>query len=226
MGSLSKEQKRFLESTAAQYAEHLGDAAEWLAERGIDLDHARYEGLGVVRNPPALHEYHEGRLAIPYITEFGVVNMSFRCLKDHKCKETLDYVKADGAKVNCTKYKKLKGAESDLYGVRAFDEARDWIGVCEGELDSLILRQIGIPAVSNPGAKNWKEHWPNVFEDFSRIYIFADGDAAGEGMFEKFQDGLSKTSAAVIKVRLPAGEDVNSTYQKYGAEAILKRIKK
>lgn len=215
MGSLSKEQKRFLESTAAQYAEHLGDAAEWLAERGIDLDHARYEGLGVVRNPPALHEQQEGRLAIPYITEFGVVNMSFRCLKDHKCKDS-----------GCIKYIKLKGAESDLYGVRAFDEARDWIGVCEGELDSLILRQIGIPAVSNPGAKNWKEHWPNVFEDFSRVYIFADADSAGEGMFEKFQDGLSKTSAAVIKVRLPAGEDVNSTYQKYGAEAILKRIKK
>ncbi len=215
MGQLSKEQRRFLETTAAQYAEHLDDAADWLAGRAISLDHARYEGLGVVRNPPALHESYEGRLAIPYITEFGVVNMSFRCLRDHSCKQE-----------GCVKYLKLKGAESDLYGVRAFDDARDWVGVCEGELDSLILRQIGIPAVSNPGAKNWKSHWPNVFEDFSRVYIFADADSAGEGMFEKFQDGLAKTSAAVIKVRLPKGEDVNSTYQKYGAEAILKRIKK
>jgi 5S rRNA maturation endonuclease (ribonuclease M5) len=215
MGMLSKEQRKFLESSAVQYAEHLDDAAEWLAARGIDLEHARFEGLGVVRNPTAMHEGYEGRLAIPYITEFGVVNMSFRCLRNHKCRDE-----------GCVKYLKRKGAESDLYGVRAFDDARDWIGVCEGELDSLILRQIGIPAVSNPGAKNWKEWWPNVFEDFSRVYVFADADDAGDGMYERFSDGLSKTSASVIKVKLPAGEDVNSTYVKHGADAILRRIKK
>lgn len=226
MPALSKEQRRFLESTAIQYAEHLDDAAEWLAGRGIELEHARFEGLGVVRNPPAAHETFEGRLAIPYITEFGPVNMTFRCLKDHDCKSTVAYTKKDGTEVKCGKYLKSPGMESDLYGVRAFDDARDWIGVCEGELDSLILRQIGIPAVSNPGAKNWNPWWPNVFEDFSRVYVFADADSAGEGMYEMFVDRLARASTTVIKVALPRGEDVNSTYQKYGAEAILKRIKK
>lgn len=215
MAQLSRERKLFLESTASQYSEHLGDAAEWLVERGIDLGRAAYEGLGVVRNPPALHASYEGRLAIPYVTQYGIVNMTFRCLQDHDCK-------ANGH----GKYRKLKGQESDLYGVRAFDDATDWIGVCEGELDSLILRQIGLPAISNPGAKNWKAHWPNVFEDFSRIYIFADGDTAGEGMYETFRDNLLKSNTSVIKVALPPGEDVNSTYVKYGAESILKRIKK
>ena len=212
MPQLSKEQKRFLDSTALQYAEHLADAEGWLAGRGIELDHARYEGLGVVTDPPALHEHLRGRLSIPYITDFGVVNMSFRCLEDHKCKD-----EGHG------KYLKSKGAESDLYGVRAFDDATDWIGVCEGELDSLILRQIGIPAVSVPGAKVWKQHWPNVFEDLSRVYVFSDADDAGDEMYKKLQD---KLNMPVLKVRLPKGEDVNSTYLKYGSQAIIERIKK
>lgn len=212
MAQLSKEQRRLLESTASQYASHLPEAAEWLEARGIDLDHAAYEGLGVVRNPPAVHEQYEGRLAIPYITDFGPVAMSFRCMQNHNCKE-----------VGHGKYLKPKNQETTLYGVRSFDDALDSIGVCEGELDSLILRQIGIPAVSIPGSTNWQDHWANVFEDLSRLYVFADADESGEKMYERLRD---KLSMPVLKVRLPKGEDVNSTFLKYGAQAIIDRIKK
>ena len=215
MAKLSKESRKFLESVTLKYQEHLLEAAEWLEGRGIDLDHARSEGLGVVKGASALHEQYEGRLAIPYLTDFGPTNMSFRCLRDHKCKDE-----------GCPKYLKSFGVEQDLYGVQAFDDATDWIGVCEGELDSLILRQIGIPAVSNPGATNWNEWWPNVFEDLSRVYVFADADSAGDKMFKTFRDKLDAVKVSVIKVRLPKGEDVNSTFVKYGSQAILDRIKK
>jgi|SRR6478752_9747082 len=212
MAQLSKEQRQSLLNTASQYAEHLPEAAEWLAGRGIEMDHARFEGLGVVRNPPAIHEQYEGRLAIPYITDFGPVAMSFRCLQDHDCKEA-----------GHGKYLKPKGQHTTLYGVRSFDDAIDWIGVTEGELDSLVLRQIGIPAVAIPGASNWEDHWCNVFEDLSRIYVFADADDAGHKLYERLRD---KLSMPVLKVRLPHGEDVNSTYLKYGSQAIIDRIKK
>lgn len=212
MAQLSREQRLLLETTAEQYASHLDEAAEWLADRKIDLQHALYEGLGVVRNPPAIHEQYEGRLAIPYITDFGPVGMSFRCLKDHSCKEA-----------GHGKYLKPKGQESTLYGVRSFDDATDWIGITEGELDSLVLRQIGIPSVAIPGASNWEPHWCNVFEDLSRVYVFADADSAGKELYERLRD---KLNMPVIKVRLPEGEDVNSTFVKYGADAILKRVKK
>jgi len=216
MPQLSKEQKLFLETTASQYAGHLDLAADWLEARGIDLDHARYEGLGVVVDPPAAHEQYEGRLAIPYITDFGPVNMSFRCLRDHSCK--------DEGHGKYLKSKKLDDSmPADLYGVRAFDDATDWIGVCEGELDSLVLRQIGIPAIAIPGASNWEDHWVNVFEDLSRLYVFADADDAGQKLYERLRD---KLSMPVLKVRLPKGEDVNSTFVKYGAQAIIDRIKK
>lgn len=212
MAALSKEQRAFLESTASQYAEHLDQAEEWLIGRGIDIDHARYEGLGVVVNPPARHENQAGRLAIPYITDFGPVGITFRCLQDHSCKEH-----------GHGKYSKEKNQPNELYGVRSFDDASDWIGVTEGELDSLVLRQIGIPAISIPGAQNWEDWWPNVFEDLSRIYVFADADDAGMKLYERLRD---KLSMPVLRVKLPAGEDVNSTYLKYGADAIVKRIKK
>lgn len=216
MPALSKEQRELLSTTASQYAEHLDDAAGWLEGRGIDLENARYEGLGVVVDPPAIHEQYAGRLSIPYITDFGPVMMSFRCMQDHSCKDA-----------GHGKYLKMKKFHPDmpvdLYGVRAFDDATDWIGVTEGELDSLILRQIGIPAIAVPGATNWEEHWPNVFEDLSRIYVFADGDDAGLKLYERLRD---KLSMPVLRVKLPAGEDVNSTYLKYGAEAIVKRVKK
>ncbi len=220
--TLSKESRAFLESATSQYQEHLDDAADWLRGRGIDLEHARSEGLGVVRNPSALHQEYEGRLAIPYLTDCGPVNMSFRCLQDHVCREA-KYTGSDGKEYACPKYKKSVKAESDLYGVQSFDDATDWIAVCEGELDSLILRQIGIPAISNPGATNWNDWWPNIFEDLSRIYIFADGDAAGDKMFKMFRDRLK---VPCVKVLLPKGEDVNSTFLKYGADAILSRVKK
>ena len=212
MAALSREQKRLLETTASQYAEHLDDAAGWLADRGIEMENGAFEGLGVVRNPPALHEQYEGRLSIPYLTDHGVVSMRFRCLKDHSCKDA-----------GHGKYLGMKGEKLTLYGVRSFDDATDWIGITEGELDSLILRQIGIPAVAIPGASSWENHWKNVFEDLSRVYVFADADAAGEGLYERLRDRLD---SPVLKVRLPSGEDVNSTYLKYGAQAIVDRIKK
>jgi len=225
MPALSKEQRESLDSRASRYAEHLDLAADWLAGRGIDLDHARYEGLGVVVDPPAIDEVWDGRLSIPYITDFGVVGLSFRCLKPHVCKESVAYVK-DGKEHKCSKYIRPNinpDMPVNLYGVRSFDDAADWIGVCEGELDSLILRQIGIPAISIPGAGNWEDHWINVFEDLSRIYVFADADEAGRKLYERLKD---KLSMPVLKVRLPKGEDVNSTYVKYGAQAIIDRIKK
>jgi 5S rRNA maturation endonuclease (ribonuclease M5) len=218
MPNLSKEQRKSLETTAEQYASHLPEAADWLAGRGIEMANAEYEGLGVVRNPPAVHEQYEGRLSIPYITDFGPVGLSFRCMQDHDCKS----FGPDGS-YRHGKYLRPKNQETTLYGVRSFDDATDWIAVCEGELDSFILRQIGIPAVAIPGASNWKDHWVNVFEDLSRIYVFADADASGAKLLDKIRDMLSMP---VLEVKLPQGEDVNSTFLKYGADSILKRIKK
>jgi DNA primase len=209
---LSKEHRKFLERATLQYAEHLDEAAEVLEARGIDLEHARSSGLGLVSSPPAQHERYRGRLAIPYLTDAGPVNMSFRCIQDHSCKD-----EGHG------KYMKMEGWNANLYGVQSITWADEWIAIAEGELDALVLHQIGIPALGVPGVGNWKDHWLNIFDDFSRIYVFADSDAAGDAMFKKW---AARMPTQAIHAKLPKGEDVNSTLVKYGADRIMAGIKK
>jgi hypothetical protein len=212
MPALSKEQRKYLERATLQYAQNLDDAAGWLAGRGLDLEFARSSGLGVVHNPIPGHEPAAGYLAIPYMTDRGPVAMSFRCMQDHNCKEVPYH----------TKYWKRKGTETRIYGVQALDWAEEWCVACEGELDALIWQQIGVPAVGIPGAEMWKDHWVNVFEDFSRVHLAEDGDDAGKDLWIRMSENLTN----VIRMRMPDGEDSGSMFLKSGEQYLLGRIKK
>jgi Toprim domain-containing protein len=211
MPALSSEQRKFLETACLQYMDHLAEAEEYLSERGIPLEVAQQNALGVVHDPLPGHAHLEGRLAIPYLTDYGPVNMTFRCIKDHECKE-----------VGCHKYDRWRGIGTSLYGVQSFARADEWIAVAEGELDALVLNMVGIPAVGIPGAENWLDHWPQVFEDFSRVYVFSDGDKAGGDMYKRMVKDLD----TAIRVEMPPGHDVNSMYLKEGADWLLGRIRK
>jgi Toprim-like len=209
--ALSKEQRRLLEKTTLQYAAHLDEAADWLAGRGIDLETARSAGLGVVIDPPVQHYHMRGRLSIPYLTDAGPVAIVARCIQNHSCKE-FDH----------DKMAKPSGQGNLLYGVQSASWADDWIVVTEGEIDALTYHQIGVPALAVPGVKNWKPHWVNVFEDFSRVYWAVDGDDAGDALWERAR----YETGNAIKMKMPDGEDVNSMYLKQGRDYLLGRIKK
>ena len=209
MSMLSVTQRRSLERACMTYLSHLDEALEYLATRGIAEEVARSVGLGVVREPIPGHEHLEGRLAIPYLTDYGPVNMNFRCLEQHKCKD-------EGHQ----KYMTWAGLEANLYGIQSMRQADDWIAVAEGEIDALSLNIAGVPAVGIAGANKWSEHWNNVFEDFTRVYVFQDGDEAGK----KFGDTLVREVGA-LRVALPSGQDVNSILVTQGPEALKNRIR-
>lgn len=211
MPALSSERKRFLEKYTLQYMEHVGEQAEYLAARGIDPELAKSAGLGVVTNPPPQHEMFEGSISIPYLTDFGPVNMRFRCMKDHQCKE-----------FGHGKYSMMKGWHGNLYSVQQIAEAEDWIAVTEGEFDALILQKVGIPAIGIPGSTMWKEHWPNVFEDFSLVYLFTDGDMAGDKMWERWSHEIGNC----VRVKMPPKHDVSSYYTEYGKDALRAKVKR
>lgn len=202
------EQRNLLEAATARYEEALPLAAGYLAGRGFSEETALSFRLGVVDDPQTGDEQYRGRLSIPYITPTGIVGIRFRCMVDHDCKPS-----------GCTKYLQKAGARTHLYNVSAFPEADDWIGISEGELDSAILRQCGIPAVGVPGATNWKPHYSKIFEDYRRVYTFADGDKAGR----EFGDKLSSEIGA-LTIGMPDGHDVNSAYMEFGEEFLRSKI--
>lgn len=216
MAKLSKEQRQYLERAWETYSPHLGDAEEWLAGRGLDLEFAASRGLGVVTNPLPGHEPAAGYLAIPYLTNAGPVNFEFRCIQSHNCKEV----------PNHTKYFRRKGSGVNIYGVQAVAWATDWVVVTEGAIDALTWQQIGVPALGVPGAENWKDYWANLLEDFSRVYLAEDGDSAGKDLWIAMSEHVDQSNTMVVRMRMPDGEDSNSMYLKHGKDYLLGRIKK
>ena len=211
-GMLSGEQKELLGLATGTYVKALDLAMPYLASRGIDRASALTRGLGYVSEPVVGHQSFLGRLSIPYVTPSGVVNMTFRCIEDHRCKEH-----------GHSKYMKPKGNHTTLYGVGDILKDTLDIAVVEGEIDTIIMSEIvGFPCVGNPGATNWLPWWTDIFKDFRRVFVFEDGDEQGEAMGDKIQNELGMS---VVRVKYPPGEDTNSMYLKVGKEAIREMIK-
>ena len=190
-------QKDLLDKATTKYAGNIYQAEDYLRSRGIPLEIARLVSLGVVAEPEVGHEAFTGRLSIPYITKTGVVDLRFRSLNP----------------AVEPKYMGMTGAETKMYNVLDVERAGDYIGVCEGEIDTLtISRCVGIPCVGVPGANSWKKHYTRLLADFERVFVFADGDQPGT----EFARSLARELPVTI-IQLPDGQDVNSMYVQEGA---------
>ena len=200
---LSDSQKELLGLATHKYAENILVAEDYLKSRGITPEVARLARLGVVTEPEPGHEAFIGRLAIPYLTKSGVVDIRFRALNP----------------AVEPKYMGMAGTDTKLYNVLDIERAGDWIGICEGELDTLTMsRLVGVPCVGVPGANSWKKHYTRLLADFERVFVFADGDQPGR----EFASSLARELPCTV-ITFGDGEDVNSAYIKYGAEAIREK---
>jgi DNA primase len=197
-------QRELLDLATAKYAVNIFQAEDYLASRGITREAARLARLGVVVEPDVGHEAFQGRLSIPYITKTGVVDLRFRSLNP----------------AVEPKYMGMTGVETKMYNVLDIERAGDFIGVCEGEIDTLTLSSmVGIPCVGVPGANSWKKHYTRLLADFERVFVFADGDQPGK----EFATSLSRELPVTI-ISMEDGEDVNSAYVKHGANYIREKM--
>lgn len=197
-------QKELLGKATAKYAENIYRAEDYLKSRGIPIAVARLAQLGVVVEPEPGHESFVGRLSIPYITKTGVVDLRFRSLNP----------------AVEPKYMGLTGAETKMYNVLDIEKAGDYIGICEGEIDTLTLSAlVGIPCAGVPGANSWKKHYTRLLADFERVFIFADGDQPGK----EFATSLARELPVTI-IQLPDGQDVNSMFVQEGANYFHQKV--
>lgn len=201
--TLSESVRASLEHATATYEKHLTSALPYLTQRGISASTARQYRLGYVAEPIRGDDDVAGRLAIPYVTTGGVVDVRYRSLNGEE-----------------PKYRSRPGSQVRLFGVTAFTQDSDTIVLCEGEIDAMTMNQIGIPAVGVPGAKQWKAHWRLLFADYDNIIVMCDGDSSGRD----FGKAMAEKIDNVIVVHLPDGSDVNDYYIKHGAEALREKV--
>ena len=197
-------QRESLTRAAKFYHSALHEAEEYLAGRGITMEEATRARLGVVLEPLTGHEAYINRLAIPYLTRSGVVDLRFRSMD-----------------LSEPKYMGLTGATTHLYNVGAFFKATSYISICEGEIDTITLDMAcNIPSVGVPGVNNWKKHYTRLLQDFDKVFLFADGDSAGTD----FAKHLAKELSNLVVVQMPDGEDVNSMYRTNGVDFFQQKI--
>lgn len=203
MQRLSKSQRELLEKASMKYAENLAEVMPYLQTRGITEQTATMFRLGFVKEPEIGHELYTGKLAIPYLTPTGVVDIRFRSLN------------SEGPK-----YLTRPGASSHIFNINALNSEGDTLVICEGEMDTIIATQAGFKAVGLPGANTWKPFYSRVLADWSKVMLLCDGDNAGREMAKSIMQQLDN----VLPVFMPEGLDVNDVYLSEGAEGLHKRI--
>jgi len=204
MARLSKSQRELLAKATENYEGSLSEALPYLASRGITEATARTFRLGFVANPETGHELYQGKLAIPYLTPAGVIDIRFRSLN------------ADSG----PKYLSRPGATTHIYNIQALSQDTGMLVVCEGEIDTIIATQVGFTAVGLPGANNWKPYYSRVLDGWEKIMLFCDGDNAGREMAKT----ISRELDNVFPVFMPDNQDVNDVFLTEGAEGLRKRV--
>ena len=202
---LSNSQRKFLLQATQRYATTIEIAADYLSSRHLSVEEAGTFHLGVVVDPLPGHEPYKNRLAIPYITPSGVVDIRFRSLHGED-----------------PKYMGLVGAETTMFNTQALFAADKYICVTEGEFDCIMMSvKTQHPTVGIPGANNWKKHYAKILDDFDTVIVLADGDAPGL----EFGKKISRELGNVNIISMPDGEDVNSMMISKGSEWIDERIR-
>lgn len=206
----SNDMKRSLEIAMMQFHKSVDLAMDYLSSRGITKEAVNYFRLGFVADGirPPWDEF-AGRLAIPYIVGRSVVGFKFRALDD----EGLRYISNHGF------YAKR------FFNPQTLTELHSRIYICEGELDTITLWQLGVPAVGLGGANTW-DPWMGRALRGREVIVLADG----KGRSEKGKNAGRNLAKEILATVEEGGRivledsDVNQFYLSHGRDALLEEI--
>lgn len=197
----SSERKLSLEARLQRHQQHATSLLPSLTDRGLGAAALEQFRLGYVEPNELDDRLMWHRMAIPYLTPTGVVQIRYRCINAHH-DEGMDPGK-------CPKYWGEAGQEVTLYNAQATLRPSPVCFLTEGEMDAIAVQTLtGYPAVGIPGARSWSKHpyWARVFVGFDRLILPADGDEAGMELAKAVAADLPELQV----VRLPDGDDANS----------------
>lgn len=162
-------------------------ARNWLRARGLTDETVRSYLLG--------YDWERQAVTIPYLNALGEVrSLRWRNLKDHRQ----------------PKYMQPKGEHLHLFHVTNTNKPKVW--VAEGEFDTMILNQMGMPAVGIPGANAFREEWAYLFAYCDQVTVVFDGDEAGQDAARNLTHRLGPFVDKLRMIRIPMGKDVNDLY--------------
>lgn len=187
-------------------------AAEYLLSRGLLHSTIERFRLGFVKDPAPGHGRYRGRLAIPYEDGLGR-------------ERGIRYRSLDGSE---PKYLSTKGF-SHLFAVRASDYPVVYL--TEGEIDAMVLWQMGLRAVGVPGTRIWQDEFRFLFRNCEEVVITFDNDEPKRGPDGKVVNpgqlgavrvwrSLEKAGIVTRVANLPRGTDVNEAYLAMGEKEL------
>jgi KaiC/GvpD/RAD55 family RecA-like ATPase len=170
----------------ALQAQKDSEAIDYLESRGITAETRKRFKIGIrIRGS-------ERWLTIPQLDGEEVVNVKYRSLPPAE-----------------KKFMREPGCRSVPFNKAALANTEE-IFVCEGEIDTISLVQLGFENAvgTTTGARAFPDDWLPLFDGQQRIYMVYDQDAAGQrGAFDRARQlGIDR----VWNVKLPEGvNDVN-----------------
>lgn len=200
--------RTILEQSTRRYSDQLKgspEALEYLKSRGITSQVMDYFKLGFVADPPPEHEMYSGRIAIPYITPSGIVDIRFKAIPD------------SSGLIAGSKMLSLPAATVKPYNVCDLMTDERYLIVTEGEPDTWTAKVCGYPVIGFPGATSFRPHHSRLLR-YRRIFVIAHNDDTGAGM--KFATAVTEHLPDGNIIVCPKGHDLNSWFLLHGDDGI------
>ena len=187
-------------------------AADYLRGRGLLHSTITRFNLGYVGEAARGHHRYRGMVSIPYSDGLGRERgIRYRALPGRE--DNIRYLATKGF--------------NHLFAVRATDHGVVYL--CEGEIDAMILWQLGYRAVGIPGANAWQDYHKFLFRNCEEVRIVFDNDTPtrggrrqnpGQQAAAKIWRSLERIGVVTQAVMLPAGMDVNEAYLEMGEKSL------
>jgi hypothetical protein len=215
-----------LEEAARYYHECLTiEALKWLKhERGLTREtiiehkigwadgnlyrHLRDQGFATrdIKNTGLIHEDRINGTLVDFLR--GVVTIPYHSAGN--------VVMIRGKEIG-GKYLTPPGQKTRLYNSDCTWGAEETV-VTEGELDSLVVSQLGFASVGVPGANTWQNNWDDYFIDAKRVYLVFDNDEAGKTGAAKVQSRLGHKARVVEMPEAEPGHPKNDPSEWIGKQ--------